>query len=77
MVEMGSCAANPSLLFLAKPPPIATTSIQSSSDLPQEFFCRPAQAVTAELIGCLLLNSKVGGELLGGVIVETEAIAKA
>jgi DNA-3-methyladenine glycosylase len=29
--------------------------------------------VAEELIGCLLLKRQAGGELLGGVIVETEA----
>ena len=33
----------------------------------------PCQAGCPELIGCLLLKRQVGGELLGGVIVETEA----
>jgi DNA-3-methyladenine glycosylase len=41
--------------------------------LPQIFFARPAQAVAPELIGCLLLKRQANGELLWGVIVETEA----
>ena len=46
---------------------------QPPTALSQEFFCRPAQEVAPELIGCLLLKRQAGGELLGGVIVETEA----
>jgi len=53
--------------------PIATKPFQPPTALPPEFFCRPAQEVAPELIGCLLLKRQVGGELLGGVIVETEA----
>ncbi len=52
---------------------IATTPIQPLSALPQSFFARPAQAVAPELIGCLLLKRQANGELLWGVIVETEA----
>ena len=53
--------------------PIATTSFQPPTALSPAFFCRPAQEVAPELIGCLLLKRQTGGELLGGVIVETEA----
>jgi len=53
--------------------PIATTTFQPPTALPPEFFCRPAQEVAQELIGCLLINRQAGGELLGGVVVETEA----
>ena len=41
--------------------------------LPGSFFARPAQAVAPELIGCLLVKRRPNGELLWGVIVETEA----
>ena len=41
--------------------------------LPQAFFARPAEVVAPELIGCLLLKRQVDGELMSGVIVETEA----
>jgi DNA-3-methyladenine glycosylase len=41
--------------------------------LPQSFFARPAEVVAPELIGCLLVKRQAGGELLWGVIVETEA----
>jgi DNA-3-methyladenine glycosylase len=53
--------------------PMATIPFQPPTALPPEFFCRPAQEVAPELIGCLLLKRQAGGELLGGVIVETEA----
>jgi DNA-3-methyladenine glycosylase len=56
--------------------PIATTTFQPTTDLSPEFFCRPAQEVAPELIGCLLLKRQTGGELLGGVIVETEAYCR-
>jgi len=46
---------------------------KSSSALPQEYFCRSAQEVAPELIGYLLIKRQGGGELLGGVILETEA----
>ena len=49
---------------------IATTPTLS---LPQSFFCRPAEEVAPELVGCLLVKREVGGELLRAVIVETEA----
>ena len=41
--------------------------------LPQAFFARPAEAVAPELIGCLLVKRQADGNLLWGVIVETEA----
>ncbi|MFZ9713783.1 MAG: DNA-3-methyladenine glycosylase [Vulcanococcus sp.] len=41
--------------------------------LPQSFFARPAEVVAPELIGCLLVKRQPDGELLWGVIVETEA----
>ncbi|MCP9830388.1 DNA-3-methyladenine glycosylase [Synechococcus sp. HJ21-Hayes] len=41
--------------------------------LPQSFFARPAEVVAPELIGCLLVKRQSSGELLWGVIVETEA----
>ena len=53
--------------------PIATTTTQELPALPQEFFARPAQAVAPELIGCRLVRRQPKGELLWGVIVETEA----
>ncbi len=44
--------------------------------LPPEFFCRPAEQVAPELIGCLLVKCPADGELLWGVIVETEAYSQ-
>jgi len=53
--------------------PIATTP---SQHLPQSFFARPAEVVAPELIGCLLVKRQEGGELLWGVVVETEAYSQ-
>jgi DNA-3-methyladenine glycosylase len=44
--------------------------------LPQGFFARPAEVVAPELIGCLLVKRQANGELLWGVIVETEAYSQ-
>ena len=44
--------------------------------LPKAFFCRPAELVAPELIGCLLVKRQADGELLWGVIVETEAYSQ-
>ena len=44
--------------------------------LPRGFFCRPAEQVAPELIGCLLVKRQPGGALLWGVIVETEAYSQ-
>ena len=41
--------------------------------LPQAFFARSAEQVAPELIGCLLVKRQPTGELLWGVIGETEA----
>jgi DNA-3-methyladenine glycosylase len=41
--------------------------------LPKAFFARPAEQVAPELIGCLLVKRQASGELLWGVVVETEA----
>jgi len=38
--------------------------------------CRHVQSHAAELIGCLLVKRQEGGELLWGVIVETEAYSQ-
>ncbi len=53
--------------------PIAITSFPH---LPQSFFARPAEVVAPELIGCLLVKRQADGELLWGVIVETEAYSQ-
>jgi len=57
--------------------PIATTpSKQLPDHLPQPFFARPAEQVAPELIGCLLVKRQADGELLWGVVVETEAYSQ-
>ena len=53
--------------------PIATTH---SQHLTHSFFARPAELVAPELIGCLLVKRQATGELLWGVIVETEAYSQ-
>lgn len=50
--------------------PIATTLPQH---LPQSCFARPVELVAPELIGHLLVKRQPSGELLWGLIVETEA----
>jgi DNA-3-methyladenine glycosylase len=50
---------------------------QPASALPQSFFARPAEVVAPELIGCRLVKRQPGGDLLWGVIVETEAYSQA
>ena len=47
-----------------------------SQFLLQSFFARPAEVVAPELIGCLLVKRQASGELLWGVIVETEAYSQ-
>ena len=44
--------------------------------LPHDFFCRPAEVVAPELIGCKLVKRQTGGSLLWGVVVETEAYSQ-
>jgi len=56
-----------------KATPIATTP---SQPLSQSFFARPAEQVAPELIGCLLVKRQPNGELLWGVLVETEAYSQ-
>jgi DNA-3-methyladenine glycosylase len=56
--------------------PIATPSTHALPVLPQSFFARPAELVAPELIGCLLVKRQADGELLWGVIVETEAYSQ-
>jgi len=53
--------------------PIATKTLPS---LPQSFFALPAELVAPELIGCLLVKRQPNGELLWGVLVETEAYSQ-
>ena len=62
-----------------KPPPvlqatpIATKTLPA---LPHAFFCRPAEVVAPELIGCRLVKRQTDGSLLWGVVVETEAYSQ-
>ncbi|WP_041385213.1 DNA-3-methyladenine glycosylase [Prochlorococcus marinus] len=44
--------------------------------LSQSFFCRPAEVVGPELVGCRLAKRQEDGSLLWGVIVETEAYSQ-
>jgi DNA-3-methyladenine glycosylase len=44
--------------------------------LPPAFFARPAELVAPGLIGCRLVKRQEDGELLWGVIVETEAYSQ-
>ena len=60
----------------ANEPPIATTTCQKPPALPNSLFARPAEVVAPELIGCLLVKRQASGELLWGVIVETEAYSQ-
>jgi DNA-3-methyladenine glycosylase len=53
--------------------PIATNL---SQHLHKFFFCRPAEQVAPELIGCLLVTRQPSGDLMWGVIVETEAYSQ-
>ena len=53
--------------------PIANTPSQHIPALAQSSFARPAEVVAPDLIGCQLVKRQEGGELLWGVIVETEA----
>ncbi len=45
--------------------------------MPKAFFARPAEVVAPDLIGCLLVKRQPNGDLLWGVIVETEAYSQA
>ena len=57
--------------------PIATQSIAKQPPaLPHAFFCRPAEVVAPELIGCRLVKRQADGSLLWGVVVETEAYSQ-
>ena len=59
--------------FIPQATPIATTL---SQHLTQSFFARPAEVVAPDLICCLLVKRQPSGELLWGVIVETEAYSQ-
>ena len=47
--------------------PIATKHFPA---LPHAFFCRSAEVVAPELIGCRLVKRQADGSLLWGVVVE-------
>jgi DNA-3-methyladenine glycosylase len=61
--------------FFTKSHQAAPIATKPSHHLPQSFFARPAEQVAPELIGCLLVKRQAG-ELLWGVIVETEAYSQ-
>ena len=44
--------------------------------LPLNFFCRPAEVVGPDLVGCRLVKRQTDGSLLLGVIVDTEAYSQ-
>ena len=57
--------------------PIATQRIAKDFPaLPKPFFCRAAEVVGPELVGCRLVNRQSDGGLLWGVIVETEVYSQ-
>ena len=57
--------------------PLATQPIAKHFPaLPHAFFCRPAEVVAPELIGCRLVKRQADGSLLWGVVVETEAYSQ-
>ena len=57
--------------------PVANMSIAKDFQaLRQSFFCRPAEVVGPELVGCRLVKRQSDGSLLWGVIVETEAYSQ-
>jgi DNA-3-methyladenine glycosylase len=47
-----------------------------TSGLPASFFARPSELVAPALIGCLLVKRQADGDLLWGVLVETEAYSQ-
>ena len=58
-------------------PPIANKAITGDfSALSRSFFCRPAEVVGPALVGCMLVKRQLSGELLWGLIVETEAYSQ-
>lgn len=56
--------------------PLAASWFSGASALPRRFFARPAEVVAPALIGCLLVKRQPSGELLWGVLVETEAYSQ-
>ena len=63
--------------FILLATPIATPPIVTDFPaLSQSFFCRPAEVVGPDLVGCRLVKRQDNGSLLWGVIVETEAYSQ-
>lgn len=63
--------------LFASDTPIANAQIfKDFPVLPHGFFCRPAEQVGPELVGCRLVKRQEDGSLLWGVIVETEAYSQ-
>lgn len=57
--------------------PLAIQSIAKNFPaFPKTFFCRPAEVVGPDLVGCKLVKRQGDGSLLWGVIVETEAYSQ-
>ena len=57
--------------------PIATQLIiKDFPALTKSFFCRPAEVVGPDLVGCRLVKRQHDGSLLWGVVVETEAYSQ-
>ena len=48
----------------------------SQKILHQSFFARHAKIVAPDLVGCILIKREINGNLLSGVIVETEAYSQ-
>ena len=46
------------------------------SPQPHSFFCRPAEVVAPDLVGCKLVKRQPDDSLLWGVVVETEAYSQ-
>ena len=57
-------------------PGVNETGLLMSSKLPDCFYARPAEVVAPGLIGCRLVKRQPSGDLLWGVIVETEAYSQ-
>jgi 3-methyladenine DNA glycosylase Mpg len=53
-------------------PKVTLAAIDGLPALPHDVFARPAEVVAPDLIGCLLVQRQPDGELLWGVILETE-----
>jgi len=69
----GYCLPCRALRAITQATPIVTTPYRH---LPPSLFARPAELVAPQLIGCLLVKRQPNGELLWGVIVETEAYSQ-